>query len=43
MFMQKWIIFKDSMKLTEVKKRRQMYQCCEEDLGDAIKKGHIDV
>ena len=37
-FMQKWIIFKDSMEMTEVEKRRQLYQCCEEDLGDAILK-----
>ena len=37
-FMQKLVIFKDSLKLTEVEKRRQLYQCCEEDLGDAILK-----
>ena len=30
-FMQKWIVFKDSMEITEVEKRRQLYQCCEED------------
>ena len=41
--MQKWIIFKDSMEITEVEKRRQLYQCCEEDLGYAILKEHEDV
>ena len=41
--MQKWTIFKDSMELTEVEKSRQLYQCCEEDLGDAILRGHGDI
>ena len=42
-FRQKWTIFKDSMELTEVEKSRQLYQCCEEDLGDAILRGHGDI
>ena len=42
-FRQKWTIFKDSMELTEVEKSRQLYQCCEEDLGDAILRGHEDI
>ena len=42
-FLQKRTIFKDSMEMTEVEKHRQLYQCCEEDLGDAILKGHNDV
>ena len=41
-FVQKWTIFKDSMEMTEVEKGRQLYQCCEEDLGDALLKGHED-
>ena len=41
--MQKWVIFKDSMELIELEKSRQLYQCCEEDLGDAILRGHGDV
>ena len=31
------------MEITEVEKRRQLYLCCEEDLGDAILKEHEDV
>ena len=38
-----WIIFKDSMELTEVEKRLKLYQWFEENLGDAILKGHGDV
>ena len=41
--MQKWIIFKDSMELTEVEKSRQLYQCCDKDLGDAILRGNKDM
>ena len=39
-FVQKWTIFKVSMEMTEVEKRRQLYLCCEEDLvlGDTILK-----
>ena len=29
--------------MSESEKRRQLYQCCGEDLGDAILKGHADV
>ena len=29
-------MFKDSTEMTESEKRRQLYQCCDEDLGDAI-------
>ena len=29
--------------MTEAEKRRQLYQCCEKDLGDAILKGHTDI
>ena len=29
--------------MTEAEKPRQLYQCCEEDLGDAILKGHTDI
>ena len=29
--------------MTEVKKGRQLYQCCEEDLGGAILKEHENV
>ena len=42
-FRQKWTTFKDSMDLTEVEKSRQLYQCCEEDLGDAILRKHVDL
>ena len=35
-FMQKWTMFKDSTEMTESEKRRQLYQCCDKDLGDAI-------
>ena len=38
--MQKWTIFKDSMKITEVEKRRQLYLSCNEDLSDAILKAY---
>ena len=29
--------------MTEAEKRRQLQQCCEENLGEAILKGHADV
>ena len=29
--------------MTEAEKRRQLYQCCEEYLSNAILKGHADV
>ena len=42
-FLQKWTMFKDSTEMSKSEKRRQLYQCCDEDLGDAILKGHADV
>ena len=36
-------MFKDSTEMTEVEKRRQLYQCHDEDLGDVILKRHADV
>ena len=36
-------MFTDSTEMSESEKRRQLYQCCDEDLGDAIIKGHADV
>ena len=42
-FLQKWTMFKDSTEMSESEKRRQLFQCCDEDLGDAILKGHADV
>ena len=42
-FVQKWTMVEDSAEMTEAEKRCQLYQCCEEDLGDAILKGHADV
>ena len=42
-FVQKWLMFKDSTEIREAEKRRQLYQCCEEDLGHANLKGHTDI
>ena len=42
-FLQKWTVFKDSTEMTESMKRRQLYQCCDGDLGDANLKRHADV
>ena len=46
-FLQKLNIFKDSIELTGVEKSRQLYQCCEENLGDAIlentKKNYMEI
>ena len=40
---EKWSMFKNSTEMTESEKRRQLYQCCDEDLGDVILKGHEDI
>ena len=37
------MLFKDSTEVSESEKCRQLYQCCYEDLGDAILKGHKDI
>ena len=42
-FWKKWKIFKDSMEVLESEKLRQLYQCCNEDLGEAILKGHANI
>ena len=42
-FLQKWTMFKYSTEMSEWEKLRQLYQCCNEDLGDAILKGHVDI
>ena len=38
MFLQKLTMFKDSTNMSEPKKHHQLYQCCDEDLGNAILK-----
>lgn len=43
MFLQKLTMFKDSTNMSEPKKHHQLYQCCDEDLGNAILKWHADV
>ena len=42
-FVQKWTMVEDSAEMTEAEKRCQLYQCCEEDLAEAILKRHADV
>ena len=36
-------MFKRSTEIKEAEKRRLLYQCCEEHLGDAILKGNANV
>ena len=36
-------MFKDNTEMIVAEKRRQLYQCCEEHLGDVILKGHTDI
>ena len=37
-FLQKWTMFVDITEISESEKLHQLYQCCGEDLGDAILK-----
>ena len=38
---QKWTMFKDSTEMSESEKRRQLYQCYDEDFDDAFLKEKI--
>ena len=42
-FAQKWTVFTNSTEMTEAESHCELYQCCEEDLGDVFLKGHADV
>ena len=39
-FMQKWKMFKESTELSDAETLRQLFQCCDEDLGNDLLKGH---
>ena len=39
-FTTRWIMFKRGTTLTADEKVQHLFQCCEEELGDAILKGH---
>ena len=39
-FMTRWTMFKRGTTLTDDEKVRHLFQCCEEELGDAVLKGH---
>ena len=41
--MQKWTVFTNSTEMTKAESHCELYQCCEEDLGDVFLKGHADV
>ena len=41
-FLTRWTMFKDSTQLSDSETLRQLFQCCDEELGDAILKGHSD-
>ena len=43
MFLQNLTMFKDSTKMTESEKLRQLYQCCDKDLSNSYQMGHTDV
>lgn len=43
MFVTKWTMFKESTQLSDEETLRQLFQCCEEELGDAILKGQSNV
>ena len=40
MFIAKWQMFKDGTQLSQSDTVRQLFQCCDDELGDAIIKGH---
>lgn len=39
-FTQKWTMFKESTELSSAETLRQLFQCCDDELGDALLKGH---
>ena len=41
-FITRWKMFTDSSELTQVESVRQLFHCCEEDLGDKVLKGQPD-
>ena len=42
-FESKWKMFKENTKMSGSEVRHQLYQCCDEELGDAILKGHPNI